>query len=209
MAAALLPATPRHPPGHPLTPVRWIWRLVGYFHLTRSIPALLDFASERFAAANQPALAEWTRARARAHDQHDQLVLRDLQAMNVDPVETILALRPHPAERLVAWLRACVLTPDPIGCVGHAHAIERLAFDKLGTLEARLPDGVRAQCARVHADDHIEETVALLTRLSATRCEAVARAAFEVACICVVSPHDAPDDAAIRRRLSGSLEVRP
>ncbi|HVI01024.1 MAG TPA: hypothetical protein VM869_20040 [Enhygromyxa sp.] len=209
VAAARSLAAPRPP----LTATQWIWRLVGFVHLTHSAPALLEFAAERFAADRQPAIARWAEARAHDHAQHHLVVLRDLRAMGVDPARALAALRPHPAERLVAWLRASVLA-DPTACIGYVHAVERLALrlgaDELQALEATLPDGVRAtRCVQVR-DNHLDETVTLLTRLSATRCEAVARAVFDVACLCVTPQGDGyPDDIAIADQLRSSCELQP
>ena len=208
------------PPSPPLTPRRWIWRLVGYYHLTHSTTALLELAAERFAAAGQLELAGWAQTRAREEDQHDRLALRDLRAMGVDPLRAIAALGPHPTERLVAWFRASVLAADPIGCVGYAYAVERLALEvgaaELAAVAAMLPDGVRAtRCMRVHSRigsdaNHVDETIELITELSPTRREAIARAVFEVACLCATPPPDGyPDDAAIARRLIGSHELQP
>jgi len=209
VAAASFLAAPRPP----LTPTQWIWHLVGYVHLTHSAPALLEFAAERFAADRQLALARWAQARALDQAQQHLIVLRDLHAMGVEPARAIAAARPHAAERLVAWLRASVVA-EPMACVGYVHAVERLAL-QLGTgelqaLEAMLPEGVRATRCVQSRESHVDETVALLTRLSATRCEAVARAVFDVACLCVTPHGDGyPDDAAIAGQLFGSCELQP
>jgi hypothetical protein len=203
VAAASFLAAPRPP----LTPTQWIWRLVGYVHLTHSAPALLEFAAERFVADRQPALARWAQACAIDQAQHHLVVLRDLRAMDVDPTQALAALRPHPAERLIAWLRANVVN-DPTACIGYVHAVERLALQpnagELELLATTLPADARAtRCVQARVN-HVEETVAMLTRLSATRCEVVARAVFDVACLCVTPPADGyPDDAAIAGRLLG------
>lgn len=205
VAAASLLCAPRQP----LTPAQWIWRLVGEFQVTHSSPALLEFAAGRFAADQQLELADWARARARAQAEQHRLVVRDLQAMDVDLARALAAMRPHPAERLVGWLRASVLA-DPIACVGFAHAVESLALQlgeaKREALDAMLPADARpTRCARVR-DDHREQTLALLSRLSATRCEAIARAAFEVACLWLTPPPDCDlDDASIAHQAASQM----
>lgn len=204
----------------PLTPIRWIWRLVGYFHLTHSTTAALEFAADRFAAADEPELASWARVRAREESNHDLLALRDLRAMDVDPERALAALDPHPSTRLVDWFRASVHAADPIGCVGYAYTIERLAMEvgpaELAAVDAMLPDGVRAtRCMRVHSSagsdaDHVDETVALVAKLPAARRDAIVHAAFHVACLAATPPPDGhPDDAAIARRLIGIYELQP
>src|SRR5690606_16126121 len=70
LSTAIQLHSPRLPPSPPLTPLRWIWRLVGYYHLTHSTTALLELAAQRFAAAGQPALAGWASERAREEDKH-------------------------------------------------------------------------------------------------------------------------------------------
>ncbi|HLT35552.1 MAG TPA: hypothetical protein VK034_04680 [Enhygromyxa sp.] len=220
LAAAIRLCAPRLPASPPLTPLRWIWRLVGYYHLTHSTTALLQHAAERFATAGERELADWARDRADEEDNHDRLALRDLRAMDVDPQRAIAALRPHPTERLVEWFRASVHAADPIGCVGYAYAVERLALEvgaaELAAVQAILPDGVRAtRCMRVHSSvgsdaDHVDETVAVVTRLAPDRRQAVARAVFDSACLSATPPPDGhPDDAALARRLIGAFELQP
>jgi hypothetical protein len=220
LSTAIQLYSPRLPPSLPLTPLRWIWRLVGYYHLTHSTTALLELAAQRFAAAGQPTLARWARVRAREEDKHDLLALADLRAMDVDPPRAIAALGPHPAERMVAYFRATVLAADPIGCVGYAYAVERLALEvgaaELAAVAAIVPEGVRAtRCMRVHSSvgsdaKHVDETIEVLAKTSAARCEAVARAVFETACLAATPPPDGyPDDAALARRLLGAFELSP
>lgn len=201
-ACSLCPSRP------PLSIVQWTWRLVGYCHLTHSAPALLDFAAERFAADGHSALAQWARARAYEQASQHLLVLADLRALRLDAARTIAALRPHPAERLIAWLRASVVA-DPTACLGYVLAVERLALPssaaEFGPVQTLLPE--LPGCLRGHAE-HLDETIALLGRLSATRCEVVARAVFEAACLCMTPSFEQLDDATIAGRLSGSCELQ-
>lgn len=213
VAAAFRFARPDAVP--PLTATRWIYRLAGLYHLTHSTPALLQLAAARFAAAGRDALAGWARVRAREESHHDLLALRDLQSLGLDGEAVVRALRPANAIRLVAAFEASVHAPDPIGCVGYAYAIERLAMTvgeaEIAAAQALLPAGVRAtRCLRVHSaagsdGDHVADTLEVVARLSPGEREAIARAAYETARLCFEpDPAGAPSDAAIAALLAAA-----
>jgi len=208
------------PPSPPLTPTRWIWRLVGYYHLTSSTPELLRLAAASFERDGRTALASWAKVRAREETGHDVLALRDLRAMGVEPERAVAALRPHPAEPLVAWFRAAATAADPLPCVGYAYVVERLAMgtsaEDIRDVEACLPAGARAtRCMRVHSGvgsdaDHVADTVAVVAGLSPSERAAIARAVFEAALVCTAPPtEDAPTDASIRARLHAAGACPP
>lgn len=196
----------------PLTPTRWLWRLVGYYHLTHSTTDLLTIASATFARNGQPSLARWARERAREEAHHDELARRDLQAMGVDPSLAIARLRPHPAQALVDWFRSAAVATDPIACVGYAYVVERLAMgttaEDIAAVDRIVPADVRAtRCMRVHSAagsdaDHVADTVAVVAALPVDQRAAVARSVYEAALVCTHCPADGgPSDAWIRSRL--------
>jgi hypothetical protein len=197
----------------PLTATRWAWRLAGLYHLTHSTPALLGIAAGRFAAAGRRVLADWARERAREESHHDLLALRDLLALGYDAERVIERVRPDSAMKMVEYFERSVRAPDPIGCVGYAYAIERLAMTvrepDIRAVEAVLPPGVRAtRCLRVHSaagsdGDHVADTLAAVALLGADERAQIAEAARDTARICFTpSPGGPPSDAQIAEQLA-------
>jgi hypothetical protein len=192
-------AVPRAATRPSLTPARWAWRLAGYYRTTHATPRLMAAAAERFAAAGREPLAAWARDKVRDETGHDRLALRDLAALGYDSVRMVDDLAPPTAEALVRYFEALVLQDDdPVGCVGYAYALERLALERgpsdIAAVEAILPAGVMAtRCLRVHSAtgsdaDHVEETVRLVAGLAAPERIRVARACFETAAIYCTPP---------------------
>jgi hypothetical protein len=211
-------AGPGEPPP-PLTVERWAWRLCGYYHTTTVTPALMAVAAERFAAAGREALAAWAREKAVEERGHDALALRDLAALGYDAEAAVAQLRPSTAVALAERLRAAVHADDPVGCVGYAYALERLALargpDYVARVEAVLPPGVRAtRCLRVHSAlgsdrKHVHETVALVASLGAPERARIAVAAYETAVQCCAAPPGGTlGDEALRRALQ-ALRPQP
>lgn len=183
----------------PLTPARWAWRLAGYYQTTHATPRLMAAAAERFAAAGRDALAAWAREKVRDEAGHDRLALRDLDALGYDAAAVVDALVPPTAAALVRYFEARVLEDDdPIGCVGYAYALERLALERgardIAAVEAILPRGVVAtRCLRVHSAagsdaTHVDDTVRLVAQLTAGERTRVARACYETAIIYCTPP---------------------
>jgi len=197
----------------PLTATRWAYRLAGLYHLTHSTPRLLDLAAERFAAADRQALAAWARVRAREESHHDRLALRDLRGLGLDADAVVQVLRPRTAMRLVEAFERSVHAPDPIGCVGYAYAIERLAMTvrpaDIAAVEAILPAGARAtRCLRVHSaagsdSDHVADTLVVVAQLGAEERRQIAVAAYQTSRLCFEpDPEGAPSDEAIAAQLA-------
>ncbi len=195
------PAPQQTPPGGApsLTPARWAWRLAGYYQTTHATPRLMAAAAERFAAAGRDALAAWARDKVRDEAGHDRLALRDLDALGYDAARLVDALVPPTAAALVRYFEARVLEDDdPIGCVGYAYALERLALERgardIAAIEAILPHGIVAtRCLRVHSAvgsdaAHVDEAVRLVAQLTAGERTRVARACHETAIIYCTPP---------------------
>ncbi|MCB9706758.1 MAG: hypothetical protein H6711_33245 [Myxococcales bacterium] len=206
VAAAFRHARPEAVP--PMSATRWVYRLAGLYHLTHSTPGLLIDAAARFEAAGRSALAGWARTRAREETHHDLLALRDLRDLGLDGEAVVAALRPSTAIRLVDYFERSVDAADPIGCVGYAYALERLAMTvrepEIRAIEALLPAGTRAtRCLRVHSAtgsdaDHVADTLVVVAALSPAERAAIAVAAHEAARLCFEpDPEGAPSDAAI------------
>jgi hypothetical protein len=211
IAAAFAYARPATVP--PLTPIRWVYRLAGLYHLTHSTPTLLERAADRFTSIGRPALAEWARVRAREESHHDLLALRDLRDLGHDPDAVVRAVRPTTAIRMVEYFAHTVHAPDPLGCVGYAYTVERLAMTvreaDIRAVEAILPPGARAtRCLRVHSaigsdGDHVADTLAVVAQLTDADQARIAEAAHETARLCFTpEPGGPPSDAAIARMLT-------
>jgi hypothetical protein len=187
-------ATEERAPEPPLTVARWAWRLCGFHHTTHATPPLMREAAERFSAAGRHTLARWAQAKAREEQGHDTLALRDLRALGVDAEAAVAARVPRGPASLVRYLERQVRGEDPIGCVGYAYALERLALEFDGSyiarIEASLPRGVRAtRCLRVHSAEgsdprHVQEIVELVAGLPPRERTAVARTCHEAAVLC-------------------------
>jgi hypothetical protein len=211
VASAFPHARPAEVP--PLTATRWAFRLAGLYHLTHSTPALLELAAERFAAAGRKILAGWARERAREESNHDLLALRDLRDLGYDPVRVVERVRPATAMRMVEYFERSVRAFDPIGCVGYAYTVERLAMTvrepDIRAVEAVLPPGTRAtRCLRVHSaagsdGDHVADTLVAVARLTLGERARIAEAARDTAVLCFTpDPAGPPSDAAIAELLA-------
>lgn len=185
-------------PPPPLSPERWVYRLLGYYHTTHATPPLMEEAHQRFRAAGRPALAQWAKTKAREEAGHDLLALRDLKAMGYVPERVLSVLRPETAMRLVELFTSYVRADDPIQCVGYAYALEKLAAlrggDYLAYVQSILPRGVDAtRCLRVHSGagsdvNHVDDTITMASALSAPERTQIAIACYETAALCYSAP---------------------
>lgn len=203
----------RDQPTPPLTPLRWAWRLAGYYHTTHSTPGLMAEAAERFAAAGRQALAAYARLKVQDEGGHDALALRDLAALGYAAAALVAAVRPATAAALVDYFVQTVRAADPVGCVGYAYALERMAISisrrYIEQVEALLPAGVRAtRCLRVHSSigadvSHVQDALDLTSCLPAADRVRIAQACFQTVIIRYSTPlDDYLSDAELERRLA-------
>jgi pyrroloquinoline quinone (PQQ) biosynthesis protein C len=196
-----------------LTEARWVWRLAGYYHTTHATPRLMAEAAERFAAAGRHALACYALEKVRDEGGHDELALADLRALGYCAEAVVSELVPPTAAALVDYFARCVHAENPVGCVGYAYALERLAVtngrDYIRQVEAALPEGVRAtRCLRVHsavsADaKHVEDALEVTAALPAEDRRLVARTCYETALIaCAPPPGGHIAETALRHRVA-------
>ncbi|APR82112.1 Hypothetical protein A7982_07461 [Minicystis rosea] len=201
-------------PAPPLSRTRWAWRLAGMYHLTHRTTPLMHEAARRFTAAGRASLAAWAERKALEERGHDRLALRDLEALGYAADAVVTRVVPPIAARLVRFFEESVRAADPIGCVGYAYALERLATtvreEDIRRVEEMLPPGVRAtRCLRMHSaeggdPDHVDEIVALVAGLSGPERTQVAVACHRAARLCFEAPRDGhPSDEAIEAALRG------
>jgi pyrroloquinoline quinone (PQQ) biosynthesis protein C len=202
-----------------LTEARWVWRLAGYYHTTHATPRLMAEAAARFAAAGRQALADYAMEKVRDEGGHDELALADLRALGYCAETVVAELVPPTAAALVDYFARRVRAENPVGCVGYAYALERLAVtngrDYIRQVEAALPAGVRAtRCLRVHsaasADaKHVEDALEVTVALPAEDRRLVARACYETALIaCAPPPGGHIAESALRHRVA-ALKPHP
>jgi hypothetical protein len=201
-ASRVAPAAPEPPP---LTPERWAWRLAGYYCTTHPTPSRMAAVAGRFAGQGRAALAAWAATKAREEAGHDLLALRDLDALGY-AASWVEAMVPAASRALADYFAAVTGADDPVGCVGYAYALERLALSRdagsVAAVQAALPPGVDAtRCLRVHSAvgsdvAHVEETIALVAGLAAEERIQIAIACFETALRFYAPPEGAaPTDA--------------
>ena len=189
----------------PMTPLRWLWRLAGYYCTTAATSRLLPVASQRFKAAGRRTLQAWAEKGTREERGHDELALRDIRALGYNPEQVIRRFQPHAVTPIVEYFRRAIVDePDPIGCVGYSYALERLAAEKglddVAAVQAILPPDVNAtRCLRVHSGSgsdaaHVADTIEIVVRLSASERIAVARACYETARLFYAPPRAEPTE---------------
>jgi len=174
----------------PLTKLRWVYRLAGYFQTTHATPKLMIEASQRFREQGRGALAAWAEMKSRDERGHDELALRDLKALGYDAEALVQACVPETAAALVEFFTALVRCPeDGAGCVGYAYSLERLAATRsaaeITAVQNVLGSNIDAtRCLRVHSAagsdaSHVDDIVALAAGLSFHERERISRAAYE------------------------------
>lgn len=181
--------TDRRPPA--LTPIRWVWRLAGLYHLCHSTPQLMEEAAQHFALANRQTLAQWAIKKAREEAGHDQLALLDIQSMGYKAQAVVEALVPPAAKALIDHFTRTVQNSDPIDCVGYSYTAERLAIcrglEYIQRVEVLLPPDKNAtRCLRVHSAvgtdvEHVEEAVEMIAELTPKEQTRVAKACHKAA----------------------------
>ena len=185
-------------PHVPLTLERWVWRLAGYYHTTHSTPALMQEAAAKFARAGRTALAEYARSKCVDEGGHDDLALEDLRSLGYNAEQVVETCMPATAAALVSYFTQLVHADDPIGCIGYAYALERMASaiqqDHIDRVVAILPRGVDAtRCLRVHSGigydtDHVEDAIAVTAQSTAREREAIAQACYRTALLRHAAP---------------------
>jgi hypothetical protein len=183
-----------------LTPLRWVWRLAGQYHLCHSVPQLLQEAQKHFTVAGREVLAQWAAHKAQEEQGHDRLALRDLKSMGYNAEAVVKALVPSAAVTLMDYFTRSVQDTDPIDCVGYSYTMERLALgvdeEYIQKVEQLLPSNIDAtRCLRVHSSvgadaEHVEETVEMVAELTSFERVRVARACYETALLCFSPPKE-------------------
>gem|GEM_PF-500397 len=187
-AAASAHAQPDRPPHEPLSAAGWAYRLAGYYHTTHATRRLLPVVARRFAALGREPLATWAQQKMLEEAGHDDLALRDLSELGYRAHGLVRAFVPPRAAAWVALFEQLAAADEPLGCVGYAHALERLALlrgpAEIRAIEQDLPSGVNAtRCLRVHSAlggdaHHVRTNVTTTAKLSANDRRAIVTACY-------------------------------
>lgn len=209
IALAQGPSPSAPPPAMSLA--RWVWRLAGYYHTTHATPILMDQAARRFAELGRPELAAYAYSKVADEGGHDVLALRDLRALGLDAEAVVGRWIPPTAAALVEYFTQLARAAFPVGVLGYAYALERLALASgrayVEAVEAALPAGVHAtRCLRVHsalgADArHTEDLIAVAATLPADERIQIAHACHASAKLCCAAPGESPSNADLAAQL--------
>jgi hypothetical protein len=190
---------------------RYIYGLAGSYQTTHATPMTMRHAAGRLRAAGNIALAQHCLDVADQETGHDQLALKDLEALGVRSAEFVRDVRPCDSLELVALFRRFADSESPVSVLGYAYALERFALFKtqqtVDAIEAIVPPGTMAtRCLRVHSAigsdaGHVASSVRIIARLGQSDRISVVCAAFETAA-CMMSPTDYPGDEAAGELIS-------
>jgi len=174
-----------------LSAAHWAYRVAGYFHTTDATRRLLPLIARRFAEQGRHSLSTWAEHKIREEAGHEQLALRDLSELGFRGRALALALVPRRAAAWVALFEQLAQADDPAGCVGYAHALERLALlrgpAEVSAIEQNLPAFVNAtRCLRMHSTlgsdaRHVHSNVSTSAALTASERRAIATACYQTA----------------------------
>jgi pyrroloquinoline quinone (PQQ) biosynthesis protein C len=169
-------------------------------------------AAGRLRANGNAALAQHCSDVADQESGHDELALKDLEALGIRSVEFVSDVRPRNSVELVALFERLAQGANPVSVLGYAYALERFALFKtqetIDAIEAIVPSGTMAtRCLRVHSAigsdaRHMASSIDVVARLSPADRTAVMHAAFETAAR-ITTPTDYPGDEA-----AGELQAR-
>ncbi len=172
----------------PLSASHWAYRLAGYFHTTAATRRLLPLIARRFVESGRRELANWAEQKISEEAGHDDLAVRDLSELGYRALGLVSAFVPPRAAAWVALFERLAKAEDPVGCVGYAHALERLALlrgpAEVEAIEQALPSGVNAtRCLRVHSAlgsdaRHVRANVTTTSLLSADERRVIAKACY-------------------------------
>jgi hypothetical protein len=166
----------------------WSYRLAGYYHTTHATQRLLPVIARRFASFGRELPALWAQRKMTEEAGHDQLALRDLTELGYHAEGVVRAFVPPRAAAWVALFEQLAAAADPVGCIGYAHALERLALlrgpAEISAIERGLPAGVNAtRSLRAHSalggdTHHVRTNVELAAALDADERRTIANACY-------------------------------
>ncbi len=196
----------------PLTLAQYTWQLVAGYHSTHATPRFMRAAEARFQAAGRDDLAAIARWEVKNEVGHDELALRDLEALGYSRSAVVRTEIPVATAAVVGYADRCVEGEHPVMVLGHAYAMERTAIcntrEAVQAVEALLPPGARAtRCLRVHSAigvdvRHVSGLLEKVVPLPAEDRALIVRAAYEAATILYSRPVPAVSEETLRQLLA-------
>jgi len=187
-------------PRPPLTPLRWVWRLAGYYHSTTQTSPLMAEVAKKFDAGGRLDLANYARLKEMDEYGHDILAMHDLRSMGYPAEEVVKVLEPPTAMTLVDYFKETVFQDDPVEAIGYTYAVERLAISVsesyVNEVDELLGPGVNAtRCLRVHSSigadvEHVEDALNIIVTLPAADRRRVAKTVYEAARLMFTVPEE-------------------
>jgi hypothetical protein len=190
---------------------RYVYQLAGAYQTTHATSGVLREAAGRFRAMGDARMADYLVHVAGEEAGHDELAVKDLEALGLRSAELVRDVQPAMATKLVGLFKGFARSASPVSALGYGYALQRLALcqtqQTVDEVEALLPSGTKAtRWLRVHSavgvdTRHVSEAVEFIAILSGTERKSIALAAFHSAA-CMQGPTDYPGDEAFGKILS-------
>lgn len=176
-----------------LTLGRWIWKLAGHYHLTSITPLLLADVAESISFRGRPNLVHWARRKASREKSYNLTTIIDMEYLGYDACYVINDFNPEQADILIDYI-IDEKGNNPFCSIAYSYTMETIATraeqDYLRQVESLMPPNI--SCLRqpmfygslgVRYLD-VQETLKLISSLSAAERSSVAKACYEIALIC-------------------------
>lgn len=170
-----------------------IHQLCATYHTTHATPTMFRRAVATFTRQGRAAHAAFAERKLREETGHDQLALKDLEALGLPARRLVEIIRPPTSLALVEHIDQISRREDPVGGLGYQYVLERLALlvdqAHIDAVQAACPPGVHAtRCLRVYsavgADAaHVGELVEFVAGLPAGERADIARETHRTAAI--------------------------
>ncbi|MEL6438984.1 MAG: hypothetical protein AAFQ80_07000 [Cyanobacteria bacterium J06621_8] len=185
-----------------LTIGRWIWQLAGHYHLTCLTPQLMRTVAQEFTAGDRTVLANWAQLKARRERGYNRTTIEDIEYLGYNAQAVVAEFYPEQVANLLEYLQAGA-TSDPLRFLGYSFTIERIAT-RIEQEYIQLATGILPPSLTCITEPHyrpwlygsvgvdagdVQETLEVVSRLSAGERTRVAQACYATAQICFQSAH--------------------
>jgi hypothetical protein len=170
---------------------RYIFDLVGSFHIARRTPGHLTRAAKRLRELNRSDIASYLETHAQEETGHDRLALKDLRALGLPAEQIVANLVPDGMQPLCDLFDRLSSAEYPVGCLGYCYCFESTAAMKqrsdIETLEQLYPKNIDAsRFARTHSGlgselGHMEDLIDFVAGLPAFDRTEIVKSTYETA----------------------------